>query len=503
MIRCRALVLYLMAGVLFCRILQYSWVTDDAFITFRSVMNFVSGEGPVFNIGERVQSFTHPLWFFLLSLGGVLDLNLYFFAIFLGLAFSLLTIWALFRLNRELGNDSAAMLLLGLGALAASESVVSFGTSGLENSLTYFLVVAATIASLRPARRLAFYLLVALALVNRLDALFFLAPLFVWTVYSDWRLRVLRLKVVAAGLLPLFAWHVFSVIYYGFLFPNTKYAKVGGRGFVQNAESGVHYLYDSMQAEWHTWLLIVLLPVLLFLGLRSRFLTVVHRPVVGALVAGMYMQIAYVVLIAGGDFMRGRFFTVVAIGASSALLFFRFAAPLWIKGALAVSCAGLFAVSAWIGAKERQAFMAPGVANERNFYKHTLALNLDPKMNYTNHPWAQQARELASSPGGVIGVNGQRAYWVPRTINLTDPAALTDAFIARSPILDSSRSGHFTHKIAEEYLLLKSQGRVTPEWRDKEAQALYENVRKVTESKELFSYERLEAMFWLWRRYGF
>jgi arabinofuranosyltransferase len=70
---------YFMGAVLFLRVLHYSWVTDDAFITFRYVINFVSGDGPVFNIGERVQGFTHPLWFMLLSLGGFLDLNLYFF----------------------------------------------------------------------------------------------------------------------------------------------------------------------------------------------------------------------------------------------------------------------------------------------------------------------------------------------------------------------------------------------------------------------------------------
>lgn len=69
---------WMLASVLFVRILAYSWVTDDAFITFRSVMNFVDGYGPVFNVGERVQSFTHPLWFLLLSFGGLLDVNLYF-----------------------------------------------------------------------------------------------------------------------------------------------------------------------------------------------------------------------------------------------------------------------------------------------------------------------------------------------------------------------------------------------------------------------------------------
>ena len=38
-----------------------AWITEDAFINFRVIENFLSGEGPVWNIGERVQVFTSPL----------------------------------------------------------------------------------------------------------------------------------------------------------------------------------------------------------------------------------------------------------------------------------------------------------------------------------------------------------------------------------------------------------------------------------------------------------
>ena len=45
--------------------LANAWVCDDAYITFRSIDNLVNGLGPVWNAGERVQAFTHPLWFLL------------------------------------------------------------------------------------------------------------------------------------------------------------------------------------------------------------------------------------------------------------------------------------------------------------------------------------------------------------------------------------------------------------------------------------------------------
>lgn len=502
MARYRSVIGYLIATILFCRILQYSWVTDDAFITFRSVMNFVAGDGPVFNIGERVQSFTHPLWFLLLSIGGILDLNLYFFSIILGLSFSLLAILALFRLHGELGSGNNTLLVLALGVLAASESFISFGTSGLENSLTYFLVIATVIASVDSSRRFAFYFFMALTLLNRFDVIFFLAPLFVSIIYEDWRIHQFRLKTLIVGFFPLVSWHIFSLVYYGFLFPNTKYAKVGGRPFIDNAKSGLSYLVDSMQAEWHVWLLVALLPLSLIVAARSRLLSAVHHRILVALIAGIYLHITYVAFISGGDFMRGRFFTIVALGVSITLLFFRISVSQFAKGGVIVGCGCLFVASAWIGAKEHLLWMAPGVENERNFYKQFLALNLDPEKNYTNHPWAQQARELKPSTPGIIGVIGQRAYWVPRHINLIDPVALTDAFIARSPIIDSSRTGHFIRRIPEEYYISKTQHRNIPEWQDKEAQKLYENVIMVTESSTLFSVDRLKAMFWLWRHYG-
>ena len=49
-----------------------AWVAEDAFITFRAVDNLLAGHGPVWNIGERVQVYTHPLWYLLLSIGTAL-----------------------------------------------------------------------------------------------------------------------------------------------------------------------------------------------------------------------------------------------------------------------------------------------------------------------------------------------------------------------------------------------------------------------------------------------
>lgn len=59
---------YLMLFFIFAvELINTAWITDDAAITIRTVLNFVNGYGPVFNIGERVQAYTHTLWFFVVS----------------------------------------------------------------------------------------------------------------------------------------------------------------------------------------------------------------------------------------------------------------------------------------------------------------------------------------------------------------------------------------------------------------------------------------------------
>ena len=63
----RAVYLGLVLGFFSVAFLRTAWVTEDAYITFRVIDNLNAGYGLVWNLGERVQVFTHPLWLFLLS----------------------------------------------------------------------------------------------------------------------------------------------------------------------------------------------------------------------------------------------------------------------------------------------------------------------------------------------------------------------------------------------------------------------------------------------------
>lgn len=56
------LVFFSLIVAVFLVVLSVSYLDEDAFISFRVVDNFVHGHGLRWNIDERVQVFTNPLW---------------------------------------------------------------------------------------------------------------------------------------------------------------------------------------------------------------------------------------------------------------------------------------------------------------------------------------------------------------------------------------------------------------------------------------------------------
>ena len=114
-------------------LLRTAWVGDDVYITLRTVDNFVNGYGLRWNVAERVQSFTHPLWMFLFVTVYAPTRDAYLTALTISLAASLLTFWLVAR------RDGFAAL--GLVILLLSKAFADYSASGLENPLTHLLLV--------------------------------------------------------------------------------------------------------------------------------------------------------------------------------------------------------------------------------------------------------------------------------------------------------------------------------------------------------------------------
>jgi arabinofuranosyltransferase len=157
-------------------VVRTAWISDDALITFRTVRNVLDGYGLVWNVGERVQAYTHPLWMLLLTVTYAPLREPLLAALLLSLLCSALTAGVV--AERLAATPAAA--LAGMAALALSRAFVDFSSSGLENPLThlllalFFLVFLA--AAPTPRRPFLLALLAALLALSRSDALLLVAP---------------------------------------------------------------------------------------------------------------------------------------------------------------------------------------------------------------------------------------------------------------------------------------------------------------------------------------
>jgi hypothetical protein len=155
-------------GVLFYfHCTHFTFVQDDAFITFRYVQNFLDGNGLVFNIGEHVEGYTNFLWTLLLALPAALGIDLIDVAHGLGLAAGIATLYLLYQLSQAVfGGEGAFLAPLVAVTLTASNSSIAYWTiSGMETPLFMLLLVASSLAYVREAREAGRFLLTPLLLV--------------------------------------------------------------------------------------------------------------------------------------------------------------------------------------------------------------------------------------------------------------------------------------------------------------------------------------------------
>lgn len=479
----------LLAVVLCCAVIvKDAWLADDAYITFRTVDNFVSGYGLVWNVGERVQSYTHPLWMLLLSGAYFLHRDIYWSSLLLCFAASFAAIAVLaFGIAR-----TPRMAILGVALLAASKSFMDFSTSGLENPLTHLLLALFALVywRMRTGRRrlLLLSLLAGLATFNRMDTILLYVPALLYAAHITLRASMLAADApsgtlhraaalltpvarcagtLALGFVPFFLWESFALWYYGFPFPNTAYAKLHtGVPFTAQLVQGLHYFSSSSIFD----------PVL-FIGLLGSLLLIAaarRRPSL-ALAAGIPLYLLYVLLI-GGDFMAGRFLTAPFL---SAVLIFAhdplpdrasgwlrpFARFHWRHALVAVLAFGVLVLnSRWLPDYHTLMGIDPhGVADERSFYVNStgiFAIGFGPTIPHSDwSDWAQQGLALHGSGRTVVFYNvGFYGFMAGPTVHIVDGFALCDPLLARLPALPNARVGHYWRAIPAGYLATLETG---------------------------------------------
>lgn len=291
------------------------WISDDGLIVLRTVRNLEEGNGPVFNIGERVEANTSTLWQYLILLVRWLtNAPLESIAVNLGLllavAAMVLGAWATARAFYRSGQFSAP-LVAPAGALVylALPPARDFFTSGLEWGLSIFYLAGlwALLQHWAQSRtNTSAYWLALWAglswLVRPEFALYGgLAGLLLLAAHRNWKAW---LGILGAALPIPAGYQFFRMGYYGLLTPHTAVAKSASSSAWG---SGLNYLQDFIGPY------ALYLPVLVLAGAALWTFRAQLRPaalrssttVTYLMVGAAAVHVLYVLRV-GGDFMHGR-----------------------------------------------------------------------------------------------------------------------------------------------------------------------------------------------------
>ncbi|MDB4974474.1 MAG: hypothetical protein JWN48_2815, partial [Myxococcaceae bacterium] len=461
--------------------------TEDAYITLRTVDNWVHGFGLRWNTDERVQGYTHPLWMLLLSAAYYVTREAFVTTIVVSMASTLAAVLVLIRAARSAMHAALAVTLL-----ICSLAFVQFSTSGLENPLTHLLIAAFVVQyAVRPSVHLpALALTAALLALDRVDALLAVMPALLHAVLMAYRRDGLKrtAQQLAVGFSPLIAWELFSLVYYGFLVPNTAYAKLNtGLPRAEVLRQGATYMLNVV--AWDPALLAVACA-----GVASAFVQKRTRELQLAL--GVVLYVLYVVWI-GGDFMLGRFLTLPFFLAVCLLAISELPIEEPARAALVLLPFLFFYFHP--AATEKYPIgdlKHSGVADERTYFRDAQLMMFTRFDNPpSNHPWAADGRayRVQNRQGQIRENIGYLGFYAGPSIHIIDELALTDPLLARLPAMffPGWRVGHYTRHIPNGYVQTVTGQECVMD--DASLCEYYGKLREVT-AGELWSWSRLKTI---------
>jgi arabinofuranosyltransferase len=489
--------------------IRNAWIVDDAYITFRTVDNVVSGYGLTWNPDERVQSYTHPLWMFVVTLVYLITNELFFSVIILSFVISMAAFIVLWRNGSRQWWSS---LWLG-SALIASKAILDYTSSGLENPLSYLFVVLfiglfhAVLNTTTPTMTQlgGLYAIAALSFFNRNDTIVIYIPALLWATYHARALGIGAIvRTIAVATLPASGWLIFSIIYYGYPLPNTAYAKALATDIPLDWQlrRGWDYLWNSWQWDTLSWLI--------FGGALGY---TIWRKAWRELII-MAGAVTYLGLIfwsgAAATHMSGRFFALLLLVG----IIIAFRQIQYHKQVSVIGATIFLAYSAWspisalkYGTEAYVAYNQPVSSIDAKWYVYhegAALLNWRPGLEMPAHEWyrwGQVARDDAQHVyvGGALGgeaigyagfAAGPQDYFID-VVGLSDP--LLSRLPAQLPAQYSDwKSGHFHREVPTGYVesLTHNENRIV----DPFTYAYYDIVRLITRAP-LWSQERWWAIW--------
>lgn len=448
----------------------HRWNGDDAFIVFRVVDHVLSGHGPVFNVGERVEAVTSPLWLAVLVGARLLvPVPVAWLAVVLGLCLAVGGLaLAMAGAHRLAPRDGGPAVPAGALVWACLPPAWDYATSGLDGGLglawlgacTWILAGLATRDAVDRRMAVTTAVLLGAGPVVRPDhAIFTVVGLAAaLALCRPLGRRVLLGMVLAAAALPV-AVEVARMGYYAALVPTTMLAKEATRA---NWAQGWRYLRDFAVP----YALIVPLAAVAVLTYsqvagadRRRRVVRMALPLAGMLYAAAVVR-------GGGDFMHARLLlpALFAVLAPVAVVRVR---SMVDTGAIALLCCWALLSAVVLRAPVGTTGPRDGISDQRGFYIQQSGtahpVTLTDYRGYARVTRGERARALAAAgrralivdeevhplgadvgppvvyEAGAVGLPG---FAAGAQVHILDRLGLADAYTARQRLVVRRRPGH-------------------------------------------------------------
>lgn len=425
--------------------LKISFLSDDAFISYRYAQNFVNGYGLVFNPGEKVEGYTNFLWVIISAVLMKLNIDPLTGTRTLTLIFSFLTILVTYLIATEIFKIQSLISFLSSVLLALNPGFVLWSYSGMETIFFTFLVtlgnyfVLKYLCEVRNKFIVYSSVLFSIASLTRPEGAFIFFLNFLFLVIMSFKNKEKQnfTVVIKKFLLPLLifliiygTYFIWRYSYYGYLMPNTFYAKTG---FDNQFARGLYYCFKFYRESLAMGLLLIFPAYLIIKEYNDRKIQYILFMLTGF--------ILYIILIGGDNLLVQRFFipvmplifTLIMLGVNKFFTDFSITNSLRKVIVLLIISSSMFVIL------DTRTFPMYGVSRTLSHYENLKKAGIWLKEN------SKPDESLAVESAGIIPYySGLKSY---------DRLGLSDIYISHKGKYDTGARD----KNDEDYILIEKK----------------------------------------------
>lgn len=256
---------------------RYFSLVDDMMISMKYAKLFAEGHGLVWNIGDRVEGFTNPLWTIYMAFVHVLPIASSKISLVLQLTnvlFLLLNLFVVKKIAGLLSRNSFFIVSFSLLLTASYYPLNNYAVLGIEVTVLTLLTSLAVLLVIRQIKTKKFSKIVlfilGVATLVRIDMVVLYGSTILFLILFDKKNREKTIKW-GSFIFVLFVGFQTGIryLYYQELFPNTYYLKMTGYPILLRMTRGAYTLFKFV---WDTGIILFLIPFSLLYKAKKEIL---------------------------------------------------------------------------------------------------------------------------------------------------------------------------------------------------------------------------------------